>query len=224
MAEPNTLKRKKLWVHFPFSYMDELVFYTPEQFSASTFVNNLGKEFSISEQGYFMEFPSTVSLSRLPVNTFMEIQSDAVSTKITLIVSLFENNVILLLSLLLSAFLYYFDAFTGSTLSLIAGVVFYATNLHKTISTLRNKVLKIAGANLDLGEPGLWRKQQQWMKDPSVCPACGEPVNPYSHRCINCGIYLFNPKKQKQENSVNTSNGSSNIQYQIKPKHEKNSR
>ena len=106
-------------------------------------------------------------------------------------------------------------------LALVAGLVFYGLNLHKTISSLKRIAIDAAGATLDLGEPALWKKQKKWLNDSRVCPACGEPKNTYSYKCINCGIYFTKPGKQKPTEVVSSSIKGITIHYQLSKKNAK---
>jgi hypothetical protein len=224
MSTPRISKRKSVFHHFPFSFTDELVFYTPDNFNDSVFLKQLAKHLQIENYGYQMKVHSNVSLSKLPVKIGILFLPDTVASKIIFTLSLFENNLVLLAGMLFSSFLFYYNSTTLAVLLLLSAILFYLINLHKSIQNLRKIAIDAAGTNLDMGEPALWKHQQKWLKDPSVCPACGEPTNPYSAKCVNCGLHLTKPKKHSPGGNTNSSGGSINIVYQNPDKHAKDSR
>ena len=210
MENQETKVRTRFWNKFPFVFTDELVFYAPDDFDENSYLQTLVEHFNARAIDYYFIAETAVSLSKLPVKIKLHYHPDPIAPKITIRISLFENTIALLLFVAIGVFLFQFDAVSVAIALLIAGVVFYIINLHKTLSNLKSKLLNLAHANLDWGEPVLWKKQQAWIKNPLVCPACGEPRNSYSPNCVNCGI--------------STSAGDTTISYQYQKKNEKNSR
>ncbi|PKP11334.1 MAG: hypothetical protein CVU09_03430 [Bacteroidetes bacterium HGW-Bacteroidetes-4] len=224
MKSPVSQERTRFWNKFPFVFTDELVFYAPENFEEQNFHQAIVEHFNARFDDNQFTTETAISLSRLPVKIRLRYYSDSIAPKITLRISMFENTIALLLFLAIGVFLFQFDAVALAITMILAGLAFYIINLHKTLSNLKTKLLNLAHANLDWGEPALWKKQQAWLKNPLVCPACGEPRNAYSSNCVNCGLYLSKAPKNKNSSSVSTSAGDTSISYQYQKKNEKNSR
>ncbi|MGD9992737.1 MAG: hypothetical protein AB7S69_05515 [Salinivirgaceae bacterium] len=224
MENQATKVQTRFWNKFPFVFTDELVFYAPDDFDENSYLKTLVEHFQARITDYDITAESAVSLSKLPVKIKLHYQPDPIAPKITIRISLFENTIALLLFVAIGVFLFEFDAVSVAITMLLAGVVFYIINLHKTLSNLKTKLLNLARANLDWGEPALWKKQQIWLKNPMVCPACGEPRNSYSSKCVNCGLWLNKASKNKNTGNISTSAGDTPISYQYQKKNEKNSR
>lgn len=217
--------QKKPWYHhFPFGFTDELVFYTPDGFDEALFLKQFARLINQSEPEYHMHGQANISVSKLPVHITITFMPDTVASKVVFTISLFENNLVMLAGVLFSVFLYSYQSLALAGLALPAAIGFYLINLHKTIQVLRKKTLAFAGADLDLGEPGLWNLQQKWLKDPGLCPACGEPINPYSHKCVNCGLHFTKGKHKAPAENTDTSAGRLHITYENPPRHAKDSR
>lgn len=224
MESQPTRERTGFWNRFPFVFTDELVFYAPDDFEEQHFLQDLVEHFNARAEAYRFTAEAALSLSRLPIKIKLRYHPDPVAPKITILISLFENTIALLLFVAISLFLFQFNAVSVAITLLIAGLIFYIVNLHKTLSNLKLVLLKLAHANLDWGEPALWKKQQTWLKNPMVCPACGEPRNSYSSTCVNCGLYLTKAAKHTNSWSISTSVGNTSVSYQYEKKDEKNSR
>ncbi|MGE4287195.1 MAG: hypothetical protein AB7E36_00795 [Salinivirgaceae bacterium] len=224
MKSPVSQEQTRFWNKFPFVFTDELVFYTPDDFDEKSYLLSIVEHFQARITDFGIVAESAVSLSKLPVKIKLYYFSDPIAPKITIRISLFENTIALLLFVTIGIFLIQFNAVSLAITIILAGLAFYIINLHKTLSTIKAKLLNLAHANLDWGEPALWRKQQVWLKNPSVCPACGETRNAYSSTCVNCGLYLSKAPKNKNNNSFSTSAGDTPIIYQYQKKNEKNSR
>lgn len=224
MKSPVSQERTRFWNKFPFVFTDELVFYAPGDFEEQNFQQAIVEHFNARVDDNQFTTETAISLSKLPVKIRLHYFSDSIAPKITIQISLFENTTALLLFVAIGIFLIQFNAVSLAITMFLVGLAFYIINLHKTLSNLKTKLLNLAHANLDWGEPALWKKQQAWLKNPLVCPACGEPRNAYSSNCVNCGLYLSKPPKSKNNSSISTSAGDTPISYQYQKKNEKNSR
>jgi hypothetical protein len=209
--------------HFPFYFHDEIVFYKTEEFDSALFMQRLAAEYHAHLQGDSIVADTPVSISKIPIRVNFQFKPDNVTGNVSFSLSLLESNLALIISSVFSFFFLSYNDTLFGYLSIIAGILFYFINIHISVTAIKRSIIKISGTPFDLGEPELWKKQQVWMKDPLLCPACGEPKNPYSYKCVNCGIYFSNPTKQPSDEQVNTT-GSEQIVYQYRNKHEKNSR
>ncbi|MBI9069102.1 MAG: hypothetical protein JEZ09_17525 [Salinivirgaceae bacterium] len=189
---------------FPFYYTGEIIFYKPENFENTDFQKHF--ESGNLKIKTLLNFPASV--------TFI-INDENVSIQVLYKISMFEQNIILLFSFLMATFFYLFDANALSIISIFIGVFYYIGNLSKVSKSIKNLVYSYIGGNLSVEESTLWNLQQKWMKDKNLCPACGEPKNPYSNKCINCGIYL-SKKTVKLESENSTTVKDIVIDYKIK--------
>lgn len=191
--------------HFPFTYKGELVFYKPDEFNVEIIQKDLGsKEIQIQSLFYFK--------TKVKTTVF----DDNVSINIAYYISLFEQNIIFLFFVLFAVFFYVFNANAFSTLSIISGGIFYLSNLMYVSKHTKLVLSEKTGLGSEIEESLLWKKQQEWMKNNTLCPACGEPKNSYSNKCVNCGIYFS--KKAKNIDAASTTSGQSfTIDYKKKP-------
>ncbi len=208
---------------FPFCFHDELIFYKPDYFDNPLFMNRLETEY---KGAFFNE--SLVALvpnpvSKIPIKVTFRFQPDPITGKVSFTLSLFEFNLLLLIFLALGLFFKYYQNQLFFYLSIVFGILFYFISIHTSVAGIKKSIIQISGTTFDLGELELWKKQQEWMKNELLCPACGEPKNPYSYQCISCGIYFTNPSKEIEKVKVNTT-GTENVHYHYNKKNEKNSR
>lgn len=208
---------------FPFCFHDELVFYKPEAFDNSLFMNKLGAEYktTVFNDGFVASVPNP--LSKIPLKVTFRFQPDPITGKVSFTLSLFELNLLLLLFFALGLFFRFYQNPLFSYLAIVFGILFYLISIHASVTGIKRSIIQISGTTYDLGELELWKKQQEWMKNELLCPACGEPKNPYSYHCVSCGIYFATPSKHNEKVQVNTT-GTENIHYHYSKKNEKNSR
>lgn len=173
-------------MNFPFVYTGELVLYKPESFNQQAVEQKLHN---------LNQVKSLVSFY-LRVKTSL-IADDQTSIQIKYRISLFELNILFLFFLLFGLFFYWFDRHLFCVISIIAAFVFYFFNLAHVSRKTKDSILHILAIGSEIEENQLWKKQQVWMKDKTLCPACGEPKNPYAYKCVNCGIYFKKSEKQK---------------------------
>jgi hypothetical protein len=200
-------------VYFPLSYSNDIILYKPKNFSTSLFVDKIKDKVSIVyTDDNKIVFNAPLSYSKLPVKITVFINDDETDTLfVKYNISLFENNVIFVLAITFATFFYYFDVTKISILFIIGGIIFYLLNIAKISKSIKDIVNKLFDGNSEIGEPALWKKQQIWINDQTVCPACGEKINSYSAKCLNCGLFLT----KKPINSYTNTNTTSNIFYKV---------
>ena len=191
-------------MHFPFAYTGEVIFYKTDDFEVNSFFKQIQSKVStslISDDK--IVFTAPFSFSKLPVKITLNISDDNSTIYCKYSISLFENNVILLLSIVFASFFYHFGGNLITIISILIGLVFYLLNAVEMSKSVKTLIYNIFGDNAEIGEPVLWEKQQQWMKDKSLCPACGEPKNPYSSKCLGCGLFLDKGRLSQTYTNVN---------------------
>jgi hypothetical protein len=198
---------------FPFYYTGEVAFYKSKDFNVGLFYNNLKKDAvnsNITSDVLTVFVP--YSLTKIPVKVYFSIIDDNVTIYCKYKISLFENNTGLLFSFFLTGFFYYFNSILLSVITLLAGFSFYIFNLTLISRKIKLLIEKTANMDRDAAEPVLWEKQQKWIKTPDVCPACGEKINPYSKKCLNCGLILKGKHSSKKYSNT-TVTYKQNINY-----------
>jgi len=202
-------------MQFPFSYTGELVFYKPDEFDVDIFLTQIETEVNInSKDSSEVIFSAPFSFSKLPIKIKMRVRDYNAYIHCKYQISLFENNIIFLLTLTFAAFFLHFDNHAFSFISVVTGLLYYFFNLAKISNSIKALIYKQIGGSTDIGTPELWKQQKQWMKDTTLCPACGESKNEYSNKCINCGLYF--DKNKPKINQVNTSiSGNNEIVYEV---------
>ncbi|MFA6403534.1 MAG: hypothetical protein WCX31_18215 [Salinivirgaceae bacterium] len=208
---------------FPFCYHDELVFYKPDSFDNTLFMKQLGTKYegTISNECLVASVPNPVS--KIPIKVSFRFQPDPITGKVSFTLSLFELNLSLIFFVALGLFFRFYQNPLFSYLAIVSGILFYFISIHASVTGIKKSIIQISGTTFDLGELELWKKQQGWMKNELLCPACGEPKNPYSYQCVSCGIYFAKALKDNERVQINTT-GTENVHYHYSKKNEKNSR
>jgi len=220
-----TIKNLKYRIlqNFPFYYHDELIFYKPDHFDGLGFMNELGKEFQGVHHNNRITANLPVSITKIPIRVNIHYKPDNVTGNVSIALSLFESNLLLTFFLAFGFFFFFHQSHFFGTTTILAGILYYILSIHVSITAIKKSIIRISGITFDLGESDLWKKQQEWMKNEQLCPACGEQKNPYSYQCINCGIHFRNPNKQADNTAINTT-GAPEVTYQYQKRNEKNSR
>jgi len=187
-------------MNFPFRYAGEMVFYRPEQFDRVRLVEQLSKEYPVTtkDQG-IIHLTMSSPFFGFPVQAFVSVLEENSTIRVMYSISLIDTNMLFFLSAAFSVFFYLIRYPALSVFFGFLGVVYYGASVSKTSSKLKSDLKKAFGDITEPGEAELWQQQQEWMKNSEVCPACGEPINPYAATCINCGLQL---NKQKKHNPV----------------------
>lgn len=91
-------------------------------------------------------------------------------------------------------------------------------NIHYVNSFIKRNIIAAIKQDVNIDEEYISKQQKEWIDNPLKCPACGEEINKYSEKCLNCGIKVQNKKLTTKASS--TSKGV-DYQYSYK-KDEKN--
>jgi len=205
-------------MNFPLEYTGEIVFYKPDEFKIEQFILLLRNDVqSDSNNSDSISWLSTNSYTKLPVKISLNIIDDNTSISCRYKISMFENNVVLIFGVVMALFMNYNDSLLGTFIPILGGILFYLLNTIKISNGVKGLIYSYISIDKDIGEPELWQMQQLWMKDKTRCPACGEPKNPYSHKCVNCGVYYSKKQKATPNGNSNITNNLS-VNYQLPPK------
>ncbi|MDA3893960.1 MAG: hypothetical protein PF517_20055 [Salinivirgaceae bacterium] len=207
-------------MNFPFSYTGELVFYKPEEFNTQHFVEQIKDKVNLlNTKGERITFTDSISYSKLPIKINLTVHDDNTSIHCRYKISLLENNIALLFSIVFANFFFYFQSTFLALTVLVLGVVFYTLNAAKISRNIKALIYTVIGINSDFDTSELWHQQQQWMKDKNLCPACGELKNNHSNICVNCGLY-FSTKKPNIDQVNISSLQKTELNYKITKKKE----
>jgi len=193
---------------FPLTYTNEISLYKPIDFNINLFVNKIRSKIPVVYvSGDKIVLNAPLSFSKIPLTVTITINDTELDTLyVKYNISLFENNIILILTIIFAIFFYYFDNNIIGTLSIIIGIVFYLLNTARVSKSIKSIVNELFNGDSEIGEPNLWSKQQEWINDYNVCPACGEKINLYTNKCLNCGLYLSETSKKRYTNINTTGN------------------
>lgn len=210
-------------MNFPLSYTGQVVFYKPEGFNTNEFVDAFIQRFNIQTAGADnMHFTASISLSGLPIKLWVSMVDDNVTIACNYRISLFENNLIMVASWIFAVFFYLNHLKFFSVAFLGVGLLYYLVNTAKISNSLKKEFFRLMGSKIEYGNAELWKMQKQWMKDKTICPACGEPKNKYSNACVNCGLVFSKNKIQMSQTNMSNLN-TSTINFEVTKKNiEKN--
>ena len=94
---------------------------------------------------------------------------------------------------------------TAITVTVIIAKIYFDRRIRKIVDTLIPHSVKLV--------PELARKEHvEWINNPSVCSACGAPVNKYFTRCHSCDIRLPNHETIRSNTDI-SSNSNQKIKY-----------
>lgn len=188
----------------PFNYTEEQVFYLPDNFNESDFLQKLLKKANIikpknnyTDYNFFI-----LNLIRIRIN--INILIDNVNLRIRYSIKTFELNIIMLFALLFFAFFLGFSKKNEAIISITAGIIIYINCIVYIVNKLKTSIDAILDQKPNQGDFELWQKQKKWLNTPGLCPACGEPVNPYSTKCVVCGLTIGKNKKKASNQSATT--------------------
>jgi len=115
------------------------------------------------------------------------------------LIPVFKITVIMIL------FAAFFSKFSFNNLLIFSGVfivVFFGFNIMYINSVLKNMIqnaLFPEGVNY---EEKLTEEQQEWIKNPEKCPACGAEISQYNFECSECGLSI---NKKNRKRNINLS-------------------
>lgn len=178
---------------FPFWYIGEKVFYKPDDFDLKRETKNLlyHKNVRLDSDNYFY-IQGNIGLFKMPSRIKLKLDADGVTLQVKYYISLFESNIILLLGVVLGVFFLIMQKQQFSYIAFLAGSLFYVLNAVFINNFLKSILHHFGSFAETVEQQALWRKQKEWLKKPDICSACGEPVNPYSTKCVSCGMHYKN--------------------------------
>ncbi len=200
---------------FPFWYTGEMVFYKSDQINVAEAIDNIvcNNDGKILENKQIL-FQGNKGLFGWPSRIKLHLNSEGTTIHITYHLSLFESNILLLFGILFGSFFYMYNHVNYSVLAIIISCSLYIINTFKLSAFAKELVAKFGSLTKSIEQQKLWEQQQKWIKDIKVCPACGEPVNPYSANCVNCGLFFKGKKSKNHDTGVNnTNNQEISIEY-----------
>jgi len=202
---------------FPFWYTGEAVFYKSGEVNSDEIIKNI----VLKHNGETTDNETFVFKGKAGIfglHSFVKLKFDSLGTTIHIkyFTSLFESNILLILGLVLGSFLYVNDKFLLSYLFFMLGFFSYFGNTIWVNNYAKKMIAPLGSLLRNIEEQELWEKQQNWTKNPEVCSACGEPVNPYALKCINCGMHFS--KKRGPVHSATSHTANTNISFKIRPK------
>jgi ribosomal protein L37AE/L43A len=203
---------------YPFSYTGNIVYFSKEPISLQGLeaqVLQIGKPSGERINSFY--FPK--GFLGLPFRFSYLLKKG----KLSYTMNLFEVNMVTLIGVVMGVFFYGFHHYYAAAFTFVLVFLWYivalVVNGFRLQSFLIGAIERVNG-NTDSKE---WANQQEWMKNPDLCPACGEPVNPYSNQCVDCGLH-FKKGKKKEKYTATNSTGVTLVNYKTKGKNEKNSR
>lgn len=193
-------------MRFPFWYTGEVVFYKSEKNSSPDFIHNLfiSNHGTLESKGNYL-FQGNKGVFGLRSIVKVQANIEGPTIHIKYFSSLFESNIIFLLGIVLGSFFYLNQKYLFGVVFFIVGLAVYLINTILINSYIKSILKPIGELNQTLEQQELWLKQKEWTKDPDVCSACGEPINPYTIKCVNCGLQ-FSTKGKKPSTANSTSN------------------
>lgn len=200
---------------FPFWYTGEAVFYKSDEVNSAEIIKNIVVNHNGEPAGDdIFVFKGNTGLFGLHSLIKLKFDTQGTTVHINFFTSLFESNILLILGLVLGSFLLVNDLFLLSTLFYVLGVLAYFGNTIWLNNYAKKMIAPFGSLLRNVEEQELWQKQQQWIKNPDVCSACGEPVNPYAIKCVNCGMH-FSKKGDAKTHSPVSNTANANIKYKI---------
>lgn len=199
---------------FPIQYNGELLLNRTEDFNMDRYLQQIEKEFQISNNPFSNKKENIFPLPwvNLGLRYGYSLNDEHATINIKYSISLFELNLFFVLCTGLAIFVF-IAQHLGFAILLLGFAIFYYWFALSTVSHgIKHLFTRDNQMCHAMEEPGLWQKQQIWMKNPTLCSACGEPKNPYSKHCVNCGVADNTIKKTKDDNTSPT-DSSNEIKY-----------
>lgn len=183
---------------FPFWYIGEKVFYKPDNFDLQTYTNRLLLSEHISqESNNYITYRGQLGFLHMPAKIRLKLSDDGVTIQAKYFLSLFESNIIFLLGVAFSTFFFIMDKKEFAGIAIGLGLLYYILNVVH-LSNFVKQIIRDFGSVADsVEQQKLWLNQQDWTKDPAVCSACGEAINTYAVKCVNCGMHYKDKKTTK---------------------------
>lgn len=175
---------------FPFWYIGEKVFYKPDDFDLNKEAQKLlfDKNIRYGSDNFFI-IQGNIGLLKMTSRIKFKIDTDGVTIQVNYYLSLFESNIFLLLGIVLGVFFSIMDKANFSFIALFLGLTAYILNSVALSHYMKNTIRHFGNLAETIEQQTLWLKQQEWIKDKNRCSACGEPINQYAIKCVNCDMH-----------------------------------
>ncbi len=202
---------------FPFWYNGEVISYKSDDLDYSNLLyeitkKNYGKQ--IDSDNFEWQIKKGLFNNVIPVK--IKVNTDNISVHISYYVSLFESNILLLFGLLFSVFFFISGQPHLISTPIILGVTAWFINTIRIIFYVKEQLKTFSKFDNNISRQYLWGKQQKWINEEHLCPACGEPLNPYSSSCTQCRLNVKNTKNKPINKANLTSEKNINFEYQLK--------
>lgn len=162
-----------------------------------------------------IHFNIKTSILHFKYSANFKIINDKERLKIEYEFSLIPVFEISLFVIIFAAFASNFSVYSLLKFSIIFLLIFYPVNIFFISNELR-KLIKASYLSLfPENKSDYSKEQQEWINNPNKCPACGEYINEYSSKCVNCGLTLKHGKRIKS-NINQTSDRNKKIAYHYK--------
>lgn len=140
-------------------------------------------EISALSTFFFLHEPCVISYKSFPKYTIINYEFNPHNFLIFIAILLIMALCIAYTNLLVAAifFISLFSAF----------VVVRHYVIRKFIDALHSSIVDILS---DKAIETQARMQQVWLRNPHVCPACGNSINHYTTQCAHCGLYITTGK------------------------------
>lgn len=192
----STFLAKKLFAHFS-SINPEKASINSNNINIVTFSNLFSLEHSVEIDVFFDEIP-----------------------RIEYKINFGEVYKIILMVLLFALFFIQFSWWIYAIIGLFFSAATVSANVHFVNSFIKRNIFAVMSNYAFIGDDYISKQQSEWIKNPHKCSACGEEINEYNDKCLNCGLKVGVKRKIEKSNSTleNVS-----FRYSIK-KNEKNRR
>ncbi len=201
-------------MNFPFSYIDEIVLYKDNSLNYNALLNNISVRNNgtqIDRQNFEWKSNKGILGAIIPIK--LNIKTDEMTIHIEYFISMFESNILLLFFLVFGVFFAWHSQMFLSISSVALGVLLWFANTARLITFVKKQLGEFYQFDNNINRQYLWNKQKIWMESKKLCPACGEPINPYSANCTQCGIKVNPNNNQTYTPSSQTQNISAKINY-----------
>ncbi|MBE9467819.1 MAG: hypothetical protein IMY72_05780 [Bacteroidetes bacterium] len=188
---------------FPQTYKNNICFDYSDSKNIDAINSSLIKNLKLAGATNFKFTENTIhfnlkkSILHFKYSANFKIINDKERLKIEYEFSLIPVFEISLFVIIFSLFASNFSVYSLIKFSIIFLIIFYSVNIFFISNELR-KLIKASYFSLfPENNSDYSKEQQEWINNPNKCPACGEYINEYSLKCINCGLTLKHGKRIK---------------------------
>lgn len=183
---------------FPFWYNNELVFYKENDIDYKKTlleISEINQGSEIDKKHFMWQCKKGIFNHSIPVK--IELNEDGTSVQLRYFLSLFESNILFLLGLVFAIFFWLNHQNHLVFFSFVLGLILWIVNTFRLNYFVRKQFESLGFYDHNINRQYLWQKQQKWQKQDELCPACGEVLNPYSSKCTQCGLQIFEKNKRQ---------------------------